>query len=228
MQPALRTDSSSAAISRALAAALDERLGVTARPLVRFEAGQVVIGAGLRVERLAVLRSGRIDAVMHSPHVEGRQVVPVQFGPGEIVMLSYLFSTQLSTVDMVAAEPSSLCWLKAREIEAAMLAEPALAVLLIRFLSARLRDVQARERAWLERSVSVRVAAALVRMAGDPLANQDEGLIIATHEIVAQRAGVSRPKASRALKEFEHRGWLRQGRGRLNIVDGPALIAYSG
>lgn len=219
-------DSSSAAISRALAAALAPRLDIAARPLVRFEAGQVVIGAGLPVERLAVLHSGRIDAVMHSPHVEGRQVVPVQFGPGEIVMLSYLFSTQLSTVDMVAAESSSLCWLKAREIEAAMLAEPALAVLLVRFLGARLRDVQARERTWLERSVSVRVAAALVRMAGDPLAEQ--GLIIATHEIVAQRAGVSRPKASRALKEFESMGWLQQGRGRLAIVDWPALLAYSG
>ncbi|MCB1996954.1 MAG: Crp/Fnr family transcriptional regulator [Ottowia sp.] len=218
----------SAAFSRQLGQALHERLQLAARPLVQAQAGQLLIAAGQPVQRLPLLVSGQVHAVMHARAATGRQIVPVRFGPGEIVMLSYLFGDEPSTVDMVAAEPTALRWLQTSDIEAALLAEPALAVLLIRFLVQRLRDVQARERAWVEPSVPLRLAAALVRMATDLPEIDGARTVVATHEVLARRAGVSRPKASQALKTFEREGWLQQGRGQVRIVDWDALQSLVG
>jgi len=176
----------SAAFSRQLGQALHERLQLAARPLVQAQAGQLLIAAGQPVQRLPLLVSGQVHAVMHARAATGRQIVPVRFGPGEIVMLSYLFGDEPSTVDMVAAEPTALRWLQTSDIEAALLAEPALAVLLIRFLVQRLRDVQARERAWVEPSVPLRLAAALVRMATD--LPEIDGARTVVHEAAWARA----------------------------------------
>jgi CRP-like cAMP-binding protein len=213
----------SQSLSRSLARALSGSLGLAQRPLMRFATGQVVIQAGQPVLRLPVLASGRINAVMHSSRANGSQVVPIQFGPGEVVMLSYLFSEQLSSVDMVAAEPTTLHWAETREIEAAMLADPALAVMLIKFLGTRLREVQGRERSWVERSVQVRVASALVRMASDITPSNGQVFLRVTHEQIANRAGVSRPKASLAIKKLEKAGHIQPGRGVMHLLDLAAL-----
>lgn len=218
----------SQAINRALTRELRERLSIDERPLRRCAPGQVVIAAGQRVTRLPQIVQGTIDAVMHRPHGNGLQTVPIQFGPGETVMLSYLFSGQPSTVDMVAIEPTEVRWIDTGEVERLVEAEPDVAVLLIRFLSQRLREVQGRERAWMERSVPLRVAAALVRMASDRDPVQGEWVLAATHDQIAHRAGVSRPKASLAMKQLEREGFIRLGRGVVHIVDKPALQAKAG
>jgi len=92
-------------LSQSLVRLLTDRLPALNRPAIRMASGQVVIAAGHPVLRLPILRVGHIDAVMHVGASHTRQVVPTRFGPGELVMLSYLFSDQPSTVDMVAAGP---------------------------------------------------------------------------------------------------------------------------
>lgn len=215
----------SQAINRALTQALQARLSIDARALHHCEAGQVVIAAGQRVSRLPVIVQGTIHAVMHGSHGNGLQTVPIHFGSGEIVMLSYLFGEQPSTVDMVAIGPTTLRWVGSDEIESLMQSDPVLAVMLIRFLSKRLREVQGRERAWLERSVPVRVATALVRIASDQTPENGLWKLAVTHDQVAHRAGVSRPKASLAMKQLEREGHLRLGRGAIHIVNLAALKA---
>lgn len=221
------TGMTSQAINRALTLAMQERLSVKEGPPWHCAPGQIVIAAGHRVTRLPVIVQGTIDAVMHSAQGRGLQTVPIQFGPGETVMLSYLFSEQPSTVDMVAIEQTEVRWISTDEVERLVQSDPLLSVLLIRFLSQRLREVQGRERAWMERSVPLRVAAALVRMASDRDPVQGEWVLPVTHDQIAHRAGVSRPKASLAMKQLEREGFIRLGRGVVHIVDKPALQAKS-
>ena len=222
------TATTSQATNRTLTRALQERLALNERPLWHCAPGQIVIAAGQRVTRLPVIVQGTIDAVMHGAPGRGLQTVPIQFGPGETVMLSYLFSEQPSTVDMVAITPTVLQWIGSDDIESLILSQPDLAVLLIRFLSRRLREVQGRERSWLERSVPVRVAAALVRIASDRAPVDGIWTLAVTHDQIANRAGVSRPKASTAMKQLEREGHIRLGRGVIHIVDLPALQDKSG
>ena len=222
------TATTSQATNRTLTRALQERLSLNERPLWHCAPGQIVIAAGQRVTRLPVIVQGTIDAVMHGAQDRGLQTVPIQFGPGETVMLSYLFGEQPSTVDMVATAPTVLRWIGSDDLESLILSQPDLAVLLIRFLSRRLREVQGRERSWLERSVPVRVAAALVHIASDRAPVDGTWTLAVTHDQIAHRAGVSRPKASTAMKQMEREGHIRLGRGVVYIVDLKALQDKAG
>ncbi|MFA7096501.1 MAG: Crp/Fnr family transcriptional regulator [Gammaproteobacteria bacterium] len=49
--------------------------------------------------------------------------------------------------------------------------------------------------------------------------------IESTHHDIATELGTAREVVSRQLKEFERRGWVRLGRGRIEILDPPALRA---
>jgi CRP-like cAMP-binding protein len=213
-----RTDSRH--LSRLLAQRLDMRLGLSHRPLQQASSGTLLITLGERVSRLPFIVHGRIDSVLHLLGAEGGRVLPVSWEAGEVVLLSYLFTQQPSTVDLVAGSDLAVRWAPVADIEAALLADQELLVLLVRFLAQRLREVQVRERAWVERGVHERVSATLKRLAS--LAPRDDAghpVIIATHEELAERSGVSRPKLSQALKRLEHAGRLRLERRAIRIID---------
>jgi CRP-like cAMP-binding protein len=214
----------SRALSRALAAALAEALGASALPLQRVAAGTTLLRNGEAVTHLAWLASGRIDAVLQGHGNDGAQVVPLAFGAGEIVLLSQLFCDRRSGVDLVASDETTLRWLSIERIERALQADPAALLLLVKFLAQRLREVQVRERAWAERGVHERVCAALARLAAEQAPRADGRLlIVTTHEQLATRSGVSRPKASTALKKLEQAGRVRLGRGAIEVLDLAAL-----
>lgn len=48
-----------------------------------------------------------------------------------------------------------------------------------------------------------------------------------THEGLAHELGSAREAVSRILKEFERRGWVGLGRGRLTVLDPPALRRFA-
>jgi len=50
-----------------------------------------------------------------------------------------------------------------------------------------------------------------------------EGNVTGTHQSMAAELGTAREVVSRQLKEFERRGWLKLGRGVINIIDLAAL-----
>jgi CRP-like cAMP-binding protein len=214
----------SRSMSRSLSHALAQPLGLKGRPLHQFAAGVTLCKAGDRITDLPFVMSGRLDAVVHIPGAQGGQIVPIAFGPGEVALLSYLFNQQPSGSDLVVGQPCALKWVPIQEIEACLLRDQAFLVMLARFLGQRLREVQARERSWVARGVKPRLCAGLARMAAD-LPRRDDGrfLVAATHEQLAARCGISRPKASIVLKKLERDGVLVLGRGCIEILNLQAL-----
>lgn len=67
-----------------------------------------------------------------------------------------------------------------------------------------------------------------VRLAHLLLARAEGGVIQATHQDLATDLGSAREVISRQLKDFERRGWLTLARGRIHIIDHPALAHLSG
>jgi CRP-like cAMP-binding protein len=207
-------------ISRELARRLAERLGVSARPVQEAVAGATLLRAGDLVSRLPFVVQGRVDSVLHMHGGDGGRIIPVSWGDGEIVLLSQLFINRPSFVELVAGANLSLRWASVAEIERVLLDDNELLVLLVRFLAQRLREVQTRERGWVERGVHERVCATLARLAQQ--SERDEAghaLIVATHEELAERSGVSRPKLSKELKRLETEGRLKLERKAIRIVD---------
>ena len=206
-------------LSRALARALEASSPVRRRSVMLYGPGQLLIPAGAPVTRLPVVESGCVQAVMQRARQQGTEIVPIEFRAGEIVMLSYLFSAQASTVNMVAVEPTAVRWWDARALEKAIFADQAMVLLLVRFLGQRLREVQDRERTWVERSVLSRVSATLLRMASVAGQGTDRCLLQVTHEEIARRAGVSRPKTTIAIKKLREAGAVMPGRAQIEVLD---------
>jgi CRP/FNR family transcriptional regulator, anaerobic regulatory protein len=65
--------------------------------------------------------------------------------------------------------------------------------------------------------MDARLAAVLIELA------DKDGAITKTHQELARELGTAREVVSRLLKEFEHRGWLSLGRGRILLCDHSAL-----
>jgi len=216
-------------LGRKFANALAQPMAFKSRPLHRLDAGVSLCKAGDRVSQLPYVMSGRLDAVVHVPGVQGGQIVPISFRAGEMAFLSYLFNQLPSGSDLVVGEPSTIQWLPLQDIETCLLNDQGLLLMLVRFLGQRLREVQARERSWAGRGVQHRLCAGLSRMAAD-LPNRSDGrtVVIATHEQIAANCGISRPKASIALKALERNDVLKLGRGWIEVLNLRGLIESAG
>ena len=213
-------------LSRQLARALAAPLGLAKRPLHRVAAGTSMLKAGDRPPNLPYVVSGRLDAIVHLPGKTGGQIVPVCFRAGEVGLLSYLFNQQPNGADVVSGEASVIKWVPVRQIESTLLDDPAMMILLVRFLGQRLREAQARERGWAARGVLPRLGAGLMRLLSD-LPKRDDGRVVieATHEEIADRCGISRPRASTALKQMEREGLVVLGRKSVEVLDLGALVS---
>jgi CRP-like cAMP-binding protein len=88
-----------------------------------------------------------------------------------------------------------------------------------------LRKVQASERAWAARRVQPRLCAGLARMLTDSPKRKDGRLIVElTHVQLAAQCGISRPKASIALKALERPGLLALGHRSIEVLEPGALV----
>ncbi len=211
---------SSRDINKTLVECLLRKLDVSAWPPVQVPAGRQLIRTGEDMTRVPLVISGSIDAVIQLSMDAGQVVVPVTWVAGELAMVSHLFAPKSAGADVIASQDTVLRWLPIAAVEHCLTQHQALLVMLVRFLSQRLREVQARERAWLERGVHERVCASIARIALSMPELEDGRVVIsATHEALAARCGVSRPKLSRELKRLEDAGRLRLGRGTIEIVD---------
>jgi CRP/FNR family transcriptional regulator len=64
-------------------------------------------------------------------------------------------------------------------------------------------------------SIAVRLTGLLLQAPG--------GIVTSTHQQLADELGSAREVVSRHLKEFERNGWLRLGRGRIEMLDRRAM-----
>ena len=211
-------------MSRQLSQAIAAPLALSDRVVHRMAAGATLCKSGDHVTQLPFVISGRLDTIVHIAGRKGDQIVPITFGAGEVAFLSYLFNQLPSGSDLVAGEISTIKWVPIAEIEAALLKDANLLIMLVRFLGQRLREVQARERAWAARGVQPRLCAGLLRMLAD-LPKQEDGRLVVklTHEQLAARCGISRPKASIALKELERSGCVVLGHRSIEVLDARLL-----
>jgi CRP/FNR family transcriptional regulator len=219
---------SSQSLARQLAQALAQPVDLKHRPRHRVPVGQTLIKTSDEVARLPFVMSGRLNAVVHIPGKQGGQIVPIAFSAGEIALLSYLFNRLPSGSDLVVAQSAMIQWIPVEDMETALLQDPHLMVLLVKFLGLRLREVQARERAGFARSVPARLSASLSRILMVLPSRPDGRLLIqSTHEQLAASCGVSRPKTSLALKKMEREGVLKLGRKWVEVLNASALQALA-
>lgn len=218
----------SQSLARQLVHAIALPVDLKSRPLHHYESGRTLVKTGDVVARLPYVMSGRLNPVVHIPGTQSGQIVPITFGSGEIALLSYLFNRLPSGSDLVTSQASAIQWIPIDEVESALLKDPQLMAVLVRFLGLRLREGQAREKAGSARNVLTRLSASLSRLLSVAPARPDARLLIyMTHEQLASSCGVSRPKASLALKKMERDSIILLGRKWVEVLDSTALSKLS-
>jgi CRP/FNR family transcriptional regulator, anaerobic regulatory protein len=188
---------------------------------IRLPAGASPFRSGDRCDNYVFLLAGRIRVQMVAEN--GREIVLYRIGPGETCVLT---TACLLSGDAYPAEARS-----ETELEALVLPREGFRALLDR--SPAFRDFVFRaygERiasliALIQEVVFRRLDARLARW----LLHRDEAdgpRLPVTHQQIAVEVGSAREVVSRQLKEFERRGWLRLGRGVIEIASPDGLRSF--
>lgn len=195
-------------------AATVARIAAAARPIAA-PAGTILARPGEALPHFVLLTRGvvRVSGISEG----GREIVLYRVGPGETCVLSsacLLGQTALSA-ELVAESDVAGFALPDATFQELVAGAPAFRRLVFANFAERLREIVALLEDIAFQRIDRRLAAFLTQRSGAPLS--------LTHQAIATELGTAREVVSRQLKEFERRGWLRRGRGTIELVDRPAL-----
>lgn len=184
---------------------------------LELPAGQAVFHAGDSCTRYFLVMAGRIRIQQMSP--QGREIVLYRIGPGEscILTTACLFSHVAYPASGITETVVDAVALSAASFHRAIDASPGFRQFVFQAYGRRLTDMLM----VIEEVVFTRLD---VRLARKLLALSEGGpQLLITHYDLAVELGSAREVVSRALKDFESRGWVRRGTGRVEILDPQAL-----
>ena len=201
---------------QALEPALRRELEAAAR-IVRLPAGARVFGPGQAPTNYLLLLAGDIRVSQVSEG--GREIVLYRVQPGE--------SCALTTACLLGGEPYQAEAITETEAEAVAIPRTvfddmiARSAVFRRFVLAgfshRVTDLFKLVDEIAFRRMDARIAHKLIELAG-------QGNTLAmTHQQLATELGTAREVVSRQLHELQRRGWIRSGRGSVEILDNAAL-----
>lgn len=194
----------------------------------RFVSGSTVFHEGDEAESFFVIGAGSIKLTQLTP--EGHQVVLRLIGPGDAFGgvavfggATYPVSAQAVT-DVVAFE-----W-PGKVMAGLMEGHPRLAINALRFVAARLHELQVRYRQLATEKVQRRIARTLVRLVQQAGKRVEAGVLIdlpLSRDDVAQMTGTTLYTVSRIVSRWEEEGILETGRQRMVVRTPHALMAIA-
>jgi CRP/FNR family transcriptional regulator len=180
---------------------------LTTRAVVR---GHVVFSEGDTGDRLFIVIEGKVKISRTAN--DGRENLLTVLGPGEMFGELSLFDPGSRTATATAVTESTLASLDHDDLRPLLLAQPAVAVQLLRALAQRLRRTNEAMADLVFSDVPGRVAKALLDLAEKFGDDESDGVRVRhdlTQEELAQLVGASRETVNKALSDFANRGWLR-------------------
>lgn len=199
------------------------RRALAARATVRqFRPGEVLWTTGSPIDRMLVVIEGEVRVIRESG---GRQHVLHTEGPdgtlGEVP-----FYSRGSAPATAIATMATRCLVLSREaIEAAILADPAVAWVLLERLASRVRGLVERvDRLALQSATTRLVGLLLAKVPRTTIDGEAEIGLGMSQEALAAELGTVREVVVRALRSLRDRGLIASaGRGRIHIEDVAAL-----
>ena len=183
--------------------------------------GDTVFDEGDPGDHLYVIQSGEVELAREGP--EGRRVV-ARLGPGDFFGEVSAVAGQRRSTRAVAVKQTRVLELDRATLEAMCLAQPEIAIRMIRILVSRLVEAE-RRLAMLGVDDLLRpVVRALVRSAKPAGENGSSAFRISgSLRSLAEQAGLSMLEAHRALHQLFDRKLLHLGEDRLEVPDLEAL-----
>jgi CRP/FNR family transcriptional regulator len=180
----------------------------------RYRPGQYLIHQACAPEGLFIICEGRVRLARIGP--DGREQVLQMVGAGQLFNAEPLFDGGPTPANARAMSPVRALLLPAAVLVALIGSHPSIALLLLRELSMRQRELVILLEDLHFRSVRARLARVLLREAHD-------GAATITQQELAERAGTVREIVGRTLRDMQQEGLVRLLRGQVTVLDLPRL-----
>ncbi|MEK7704369.1 MAG: Crp/Fnr family transcriptional regulator [Myxococcota bacterium] len=176
---------------------------------VHFAKDAVIVGRDDQGDALYIIQSGRVKVVLYGE--SGREVILSIFRPGDFFGEMSLLDGQPRSATVMATEDAHMLVLSREDFVAHITSYPGTAINILAEMSLRLRraDEVIGNLALLD--VYARVARVLIDLGHREGERADDGVLIRerpTQQDLAAMIGTSRETVSRALSEFQRRGFL--------------------
>lgn len=169
---------------------------------------------------LFAIRKGRVKIAV--PSIEGHDAVFNLLGKGDIFGEIALLDGGPRTANAIALTDCEFFVIERRDFLPLLREEPAIALVLIEILCARLRRTTEQVEYVVFHNLSSRLAKALLRMAEDA-AGMRELRVDVTQRDLGSMIGMSRESTNKQLRSWERKKWVRLERGGVVILSAEAL-----
>lgn len=184
-----------------------------------YPRGSVIVFEDDPGDALFIVREGRVKVVLIGE--DGREVILGILGVGDHFGELSLIDGQPRSAHVIAMEDSRLLVLRREDFRLRVQESPRVGWALMQELSIRLRRADQQIGSLVLLDVNGRIARLLLaRLSADETAAKGKRL---THQQIAQMVGASRETVSRAMKDFQERGWITAERRQIVVTDRAAL-----
>ncbi len=187
------------------------------------ERGRVFYLPGETGEVLFILKEGRVQ--LYRLSAEGRKLVFVTLEPGTVFGEMSMIGQGMYDAFAEAAEPCTICVMSRRDVDELIRSKPQIALRLLELVAVRMQELETQLEDIAFRSVPVRLATLLLRLAGDGKGETATAATVGglTHQDLADMLGVYRETVTTALDNFRNNDIIAIGRRRLVLRNVPRL-----
>lgn len=196
-------------------------------PARLFRRGELLYSQSQPVTALFILKSGRVRIFRVAE--DGKALTMAILEPGAVFGEMTLVGQRMYDNYAEAIEDAAVCQLSVEEVERYLLSDPRIAIRISRLLGEQVARLEERLTDLALRPLTAQVASTLLKL-GDTAAAGRFGqgpTIRLTHEQLAGLLGASREATSKVMSDFAARKAIRQGRGRIIILDRGVLAALA-
>ena len=184
--------------------------------------GDYLFFQGDSADAVFVVCTGWIVITISSP--DGRELVIYEMRNGDLFGENAVIGRTRRATTAVARDSSAVLEVPRQAFFAALDAEPCLVRRLLELAVRRIVTANERESALAFLDAPARVARLLREMDELDRRTADKGYITLSQEELAQRTGLTRQTVARFLGDWRRKGWLITGRGRVMLLNRPALL----
>jgi CRP/FNR family transcriptional regulator, cyclic AMP receptor protein len=197
---------------------------------LRLEEGEEhVIGAEEQSERMLLLVDGQLQVYVVAP--SGRELTLSALTSGSAVASTGLVARWARDVCIRALEPSVVCRVERKDLEALVRTNPEVGLALARMLAARMMLMEDRWADMAEKAILARLAGLLYMLAESEGVMTNEGPMIPTHythQQLGSMIGANREAVTRAVSELQKGGSIEVRKRRIYLRDFDALLQNAG
>lgn len=186
---------------------------------VELETGEALFYQGDPGDALFALRKGRLEVSVLSE--DGRKLTLNTLGQGDVFGEIALFDSGPRTATLIALDPCQLARVSRERLFDAIRSQPALAIDLIELAGKRLRWVSAALEDMTFQPLGVRLARRLLYLSSQGGTLRRE--LSLSQADLADHVGGTRETVSKTLAGWRREGVIGVTRGRIEILDRPAL-----